>query len=506
MLREQAHEWAQDHGGRSLRAIATERRRLLQSAKRYPDDPAFALALARLVDLEGSRDDVRAALELARNHAGDPVTGARLALALAQQGFEAGDLGLASRETLRALDLLATPPPHALAHAEVLTSAILARARLAQIERREAESDGLLAEAWTLIDRWSEDGRPQWPWLEAIGAALESGARLAKGQRLEARSALERALRAAVSYGGDLEVAMLCGLLGNLAHEAGDLEGAIGFYRSAVRHARAVQSIATEAVFLGYRGWALHERGDERAARRAYRAAITHAEALNLTRFAAHFRALDAVLGVTLRNHPERVVALARALSDLERAGDLERAQALFPLHALIETRLSRQERDGRHRAARFVRAARMLARTTDDTDDARICLRLARADFERAVRTAPSAVDERALCVTSDAEAFEYAGAAAHLARFPTQRTLLLALVEGWVDDRVATDDELIAAAWPGEKLSSASATHRLQVAVSSLRRSGLGSALARRGNGYRLEVEALVVVAPEALTSAPD
>lgn len=505
MDRDLAHEWAHDHGGRSLRAIVAHRDALLRSAARSPREPAFALALARLIDLEGSRDDVGAALARAQAHACDPTGSSRLALAVAKHAFEAGDLERASHEAHGALAaLVAAGPPDTSDQAEVLVYAHLTLARVAQLERSAADSAAHLSRATTIAAQWSGEAQASWPWLEAIARALEGTERLAEGRRLEARGSFERALRAALSYAGDLEVSMLSGLLGNLDHDEGRLDSAIELYRSAARHARAIQSVAAHAIFLGYRGWALHERGDERAARRAYRDAIGQAEELSLARFTAHFRALAAVVDVTPRNYPQRVIALEKALSDLERTGDLQRARALEPLHAIVETQLCRHERDPRHRVARLVRAAKIIGRASQDTDDARICARMARTDFDRAVRTMPPVDDPSALRITPQAEAFEYGDARGHLLRFPTQRKILLALVEGWVDERVMKDDELIAAAWPNERLATESATHRLQVAISSLRRSGLQRVLVRRGEGYRLEVEGLVVVAPDVLLAS--
>lgn len=52
-----------------------------------------------------------------------------------------------------------------------------------------------------------------------------------------------------------------------------------------------------------------------------------------------------------------------------------------------------------------------------------------------------------------------------------------------------VLTPTALIAAGWPGERIYPRAARARLHVAVSSLRKLGLGEALEFRHGGYRLD-----------------
>ncbi|MBT9556805.1 MAG: hypothetical protein IV100_12295 [Myxococcales bacterium] len=63
----------------------------------------------------------------------------------------------------------------------------------------------------------------------------------------------------------------------------------------------------------------------------------------------------------------------------------------------------------------------------------------------------------------------------------------------------RPLTEDALVAALWPGEKMLQAAATNRLQNALSLLRKSGLRDHIAFTGEGYVLEPKGQLLVLPE-------
>src|SRR5690606_4524586 len=74
--------------------------------------------------------------------------------------------------------------------------------------------------------------------------------------------------------------------------------------------------------------------------------------------------------------------------------------------------------------------------------------------------------------------------------ARVPLKRIL-----EALIETRVAKPnhplepDELIAAGWPGERMTPLAAQNRLKVALSTLRKLGLREVLQRRESGYLLD-----------------
>lgn len=59
---------------------------------------------------------------------------------------------------------------------------------------------------------------------------------------------------------------------------------------------------------------------------------------------------------------------------------------------------------------------------------------------------------------------------------------------------DRTFTSANLVAVGWPGERILGPAGAHRVRVAIATLRKMGLESAIVRRGDGYGL-AEGLVV-----------
>jgi predicted ATPase len=59
-----------------------------------------------------------------------------------------------------------------------------------------------------------------------------------------------------------------------------------------------------------------------------------------------------------------------------------------------------------------------------------------------------------------------------------------------------VVTHEELIAAAWPGERISRDAAMNRLRVALSELRKLGFGDSIAREAGGYLIRAEVMVIM----------
>ena len=59
---------------------------------------------------------------------------------------------------------------------------------------------------------------------------------------------------------------------------------------------------------------------------------------------------------------------------------------------------------------------------------------------------------------------------------------------------DKTFTSTDLVAVGWPGERIIGPAGAHRVRVAIATLRKMGLESAIVRRGDGYGL-VEGLAV-----------
>jgi hypothetical protein len=74
--------------------------------------------------------------------------------------------------------------------------------------------------------------------------------------------------------------------------------------------------------------------------------------------------------------------------------------------------------------------------------------------------------------------------------------RAILRALAQAHVRGARATDDDLVAAAWPGERLVAKAASDRLRNAIAVLRRAGLEDRIVRIHGDYALAAELRVVV----------
>ncbi|MEM7157872.1 MAG: FHA domain-containing protein [Myxococcota bacterium] len=88
--------------------------------------------------------------------------------------------------------------------------------------------------------------------------------------------------------------------------------------------------------------------------------------------------------------------------------------------------------------------------------------------------------------------------GERAELEHRPVLMRVLAALVTRYAEARgqVLTAEQLIEVAWPDEKLTGRAGINRLYVAISTLRKLGLGQSLERTRSGYRLDPSARIRV----------
>ncbi len=125
-----------------------------------------------------------------------------------------------------------------------------------------------------------------------------------------------------------------------------------------------------------------------------------------------------------------------------------------------------------------------------EQSDDVRFAARM--LDRVLVPEPTPSQARGRALSIAEDATWLELPGGKRiSLARRAVHRRLIQRLVR----ERLASPGEpitvveLVAAGWPGEKLSDASAQNRLHVALATLRADGLRDHLKREPTGYLLD-----------------
>ncbi len=99
----------------------------------------------------------------------------------------------------------------------------------------------------------------------------------------------------------------------------------------------------------------------------------------------------------------------------------------------------------------------------------------------------------EPELLIAEDGAFFDWRGQRVELSRRPLLRRILAALVAGNATGRThVSRTQLVAEAWPGERLIPESAFNRLRVAVSELRSLGLRDVLTATADGYALTASA--------------
>lgn len=309
-------------------------------------------------------------------------------------------------------------------------------------------------------------------WLGAVTASA--------GDLASARALLERA---AALAGGDRVVAPFARmLLARAAADVGDLAAARGALDEVARAAEADDDARAAAEAAILRGLVARDAGDADAAR----------EALARARDVAAERGLDADaavargwLGVLAREagRAEAYALLAEARDACARAGRAS-AALIFAEHlAALDAEVGRAEAAQTALAA----APRPAVPSLGDAIAARVSGAAARA----AATPAPPPPPDDALVVGAGGGWFRAPGGS----RVGLERRRSLALlVDRLAAERLAkpgaalSSAALFAAAWPGERALASAGTHRVRVALASLRKMGLRELLVTTPDGYLL------------------
>jgi hypothetical protein len=356
------------------------------------------------------------------------------------------------------------------------------------------------------------------------------------------RSRAERYLGEALALAREAKDAAMVGIvLGNLATHhryAGELPRAEALYREALQRHREVGNRRSELIVLGNLGHLAALAGDPEGALRAYREALALLEEIDDPRSLAiillHLTGLEASRGSLDAAEwlARRAEAAAKELEDrpMEAAARAELGVLLAERGALAQARLAIAE--ARRIVAPFdpgggwtqvidlldslidagdpaVPPARPAAVLDALLEQERVSHHSAHSELLRqaAVRlgerlakrtrgvqpVAPA--PEPALSVARDGRWFQLAGAPRVdlERRRPLRRILALLVAERLAHPgRAVPLDAIITAGWPGERLIPRSANTRAYVALSTLRRLGLGEVLLRRGGGYLLAASA--------------
>ncbi|MEZ4224585.1 MAG: AAA family ATPase [Polyangiaceae bacterium] len=362
-----------------------------------------------------------------------------------------------------------------------------------------------------------------------------------RGDTSGALGEIEEALTLAGKLGDRFEECNIRATLGARCIELGDLDAARHHLGEAIVAAEELGDRRLEGWFRAYLGYAMHESrryddaralcehavllgqslGDRRLAasaagylanlafelghydeaRAKYDQALGSFHATDrrsATIFGAWRAALDACTG-GLQEAERRFAQASAVLSEVGAPADLE---ALALLRGLLELREAEAAAASGNLAEARSTATRLLAHLEASTrqnppapDEVRMAARALSQAVDRSLAKGASWLSPPdALVIEASGVWFRTPGGeTVDLAHRGAPRALLARLLaarleggDGWVGAQ-----DLVAAAWPGERITKDAASLRLRVALSSLRKLGLGAHLQRRAGKYRINTE---------------
>lgn len=267
--------------------------------------------------------------------------------------------------------------------------------------------------------------------------------------------------------------------LGRLAYEEGQLDEAHALLdegRETVRRIAGASGTVAEATAL--LGAVALERGDLEG---------------------ADNRTADAAAWLAGAGDPLEAFVLALRGATLCAQGDVGAARDVFEE---VDAAIARGVRDSVARAAHTLRApllakggdAAAARARLDEAGDVRLGsrVRVARRFADKAMAFGAAAQGGAVVGVADDGSWLETPGSErVDLSRRRVLRRLLLALAEKRVQEpgSLLASADLVAAGWPGERMLEKSAQDRLWVAIRSLRRLGLDGILVTGREGYLLD-----------------
>jgi tetratricopeptide (TPR) repeat protein len=372
--------------------------------------------------------------------------------------------------------------------------AALAATRLAQARFRAGHNTDAIAYAREAIEMSRALGDPS---SEARALAIEAAALGSIDRRQEALVRFEQALSLSRRVGdrvGQLEAASGIAFC---QFDRGFHAAAREQYEQVLELAHAIDAKRMTLVVTGYLGLLELDRERPVDALELATAAIAAAREFGEVRAEGTFLAIAGAARAEL----DELAAAEQAADDAERLllphpMFLEVAHIYRGLVDLAVSRHAAARRDldvaRRYRSAARARIATATAsKLVERSDDARIAIRVLKRALDRSRMSITPAPSAALLTVGWHGAWFVVGpGERIDLSRRAPLRALLWLLAE----HREAQPgtaipiDQLIAAAWPGQKMVRSSALNRLHVAFATLRSLGLKDVLQRRGEGYLL------------------
>lgn len=341
-------------------------------------------------------------------------------------------------------------------------------------------------------------------WYEGQAHTRLAVLHLEHGDIERTREHAQAALTVHREFGIRVAEALMLQILGGAAQLEGQLEEARDAYAEGAQIAEAIDEGRLLCTGLGYRAIAELELGDLEASREHFEEACRVGQRVGEHRHGALFRAYVGAIEA-LGGHPEHAEGhLARARAALKQHPDLKMEASVDVLSLLpVITRAARGEDDARaeidagFEAALAPRGA--LADPQSSSADVRIALRIARHALDALEQAADSG---EALRIDPSGAWFEPPGGdRVDCRRRQALRRILVRLARHRVQQPGAAipPESLIAAGWPDERMSQASAQNRLYVTINRLRQLGLGELLQLVEGGYRLTPDVPLALIPE-------
>ncbi|MGE0784243.1 MAG: AAA family ATPase [Sandaracinaceae bacterium] len=318
------------------------------------------------------------------------------------------------------------------------------------------------------------------------------------------REHAQSALTVHREFGIRVAEALMLQILGGAAQLEGHLEEARDAYAEGAQICEEIGEGRLLSTGLGYRAIAELELGDLEAAREHFEEACGVSQRVGEHRHGALFRAYVGAVEA-LRGDPDHAEShLARARASLRAHPDARIEASVDVLSVLtLITRAARGEAEARAAIAPALAQAVAprggLSAPEASSADTRIALRIVRhalAALEQAGST------QESLRIDPGGAWFEPPGGhRVDCRRRQALRRILVRLARHRVQQPGAAiaPDSLIAAGWPDERMSQASAQNRLYVTINRLRQLGLGDVLQLIDGGYRLDPETPLALIPD-------
>jgi predicted ATPase len=310
-------------------------------------------------------------------------------------------------------------------------------------------------------------------------------ARFDEGIRIARRASLE-------AIGAALTTAR-----GGLLQELGRTEEALAHHADAARVFRELGTRYRETSALYYLGTAYLDAGDAAEADRILSLALARVQGVGAPRYEALIYGGRAIARQMLGDLASSEGALAKAEQALAACETEKALGATIAIHRLTLSLHSGGSVESLSRADAWARA--------HPSDDSRFAVRMLRAITHPESRATPLA-----LVVYPEAKSFRlpHAVTTVDLSRRAPLRAIvkLLAVRRRESPGEVVAMDDILRAAWPGEKIGVEAAMNRAYVALATLRKLGLRDVLLTSAGGYLLTPSVAVVFAERSGTDAGD